>query len=59
MLHLFSLHDVYLLQRATYAYASASRACGAIDAIKTSPRSGNSWSATSTEERSVPGGTDA
>jgi len=56
---LLLLQDVYQLHTATYAYASASRACGAIGAVKTSPRSGNSWSATSPEERGVPGGTDA
>ena len=53
------LRSVYQLDTATYNYASASRACGAIGAVKTSPRSGNSWSATSPEERGVPGGTDA
>jgi hypothetical protein len=59
MLHLFSLQGVYLLHTATCAYASSSKARGAIGADKTLPWRGNSWSATSSEERSVPCCTDA
>jgi len=56
---LFLLQDVYQLHTATYAYASASRASGAIGADKMATRSGNRWLATSLEERIIPGSADA
>ena len=49
---------IYYIEQ-TYAYVSASRACGAIGADTTSLWSGNSWAATFSEKRSAPGGTDA